>query len=289
MVEPNLIGHYSFVAKKRYRNGEIEYDSLKSLIKQLIKICDTDTIKFKQAKESLYNELGARSAYYFDCDYVVQKLKPNYEKNKKKLSLDEKMEIIKTLKRAKCDEANLFLAKVMNDYKTIIEIEITSDPDIIDRENIALRDGKIEEAKKYYAQGLEHNINKQKRFKAAMRLAKLHQRDKEWNDALKYFNKASELNPSSGEPYISRGMLLLSANKNCSEFERKLVVCAALDQFEKAKKYTDTREEAIEKIKKYSEFLPTKESLFQRGIAIGSKRTVGCVLKAKTVIRAKSN
>lgn len=286
-IEPNLIAHYRFVVKKRYKNGEIEYDSLKSITKKLIKICDADTIKFKQTKENLYNELGARSAYYFDCEYIVQKLKPHYKKNKNNLSYDEKMEIIKALKRAKCDETNPFLKEVINDYKNMNCYPLIPDRDNIDQGNIALRDGKKEEAKKYYTLGIEQDgIDKQKRFKGAMRLAKLHQMDKEWEQALKYFNKAKELNPNSGEPYVSIGMLYLASNKNCDGFERQLVAIAAIYQFKIAKKYEDIEEEAKDKIETYSAYLPTDISmLIHSGYKVGQEVTVGCVLKVKAIIR----
>lgn len=286
-IETNLISHYIYISKKRFWNEEITYDSLKNISSQLVDICDADTIKFKETKDNLYNKLASMHIRVFDCDYVVQKIKPYYEENKNNPDFD-KMEIIKELKRVECDEANPFLAKVMDEYKNLIEIEMTTCPDIIDLGCRGLRDDQIEEAKKYFAQGIQNeSISIEKRFVAAMRLAKLHQKDEEWEQALKYFNKAKELNPNSGEPYISKGMLYLSANKNCDGFERQLVAGGAIDQFRIAEKYKDTKEDARDKIITYSQYLPTKEMLFQRGLKIGAKITVGCILEVKTTIQAK--
>ena len=289
-IKTSLINYYIYISKKRFRNEEITYDSLKSISKQLVQICNSDTIKFKEAKENLYDRLKPMRIRVFDCDYVVQKIKPYYEKNKNNLSYDEKIEIIKELKRVKCDDTNVFLQQVINDYNTLNCYPEIPDRDIIDRGNIALRDNKIEEAKEYFTRCIEEDgIDSQKRFKASMRLAKLHQRDKEWEQALKYFNKAKELNPESGEPYISIGMLYLSSNKTCDGFERQLVANAALDQFRIATKYEETKEEAKDKITTYSSYLPTKKGCydFYSEDKIGEEITVGCVLEVKTKVRAK--
>ena len=87
------------------------------------------------------------------------------------------------------------------------------------------------------------------------------------------------------------GLLYLVANKDCTGFEREMMVNCSLELFEKATEFEDTREEALDKVQTYQQFLPSKETLLKKGIPVidyNQPREVGCLLKAKiNKIRSK--
>jgi hypothetical protein len=83
------------------------------------------------------------------------------------------------------------------------------------------------------------------------------------------------------------GLLYLRANKGCAGFDRQLVASASIDWFNKAKAFSDVAGEAAEKASSYRQYLPTKEVLFQRGIKVGSARSVGCTLRTTATVRSK--
>ena len=118
-----------------------------------------------------------------------------------------------------------------------------------------------------------------------MLLGKLYQKDKEWQKALETFEFALVLKDNSGKPYISMGLLYLSANKTCENFERQLVASVAIDYFKKAKAFEETKDEAKDKVATYSAYLPSTPDCFPSKKEVECE--VGCVLKKKTFIHAK--
>lgn len=286
VVEPNLIDHYSFVAVKLYNQDLISQEEFKEIVKRLMEICKSDKTRFKEVEKGLYKYLHTSKDGVFECEYYVYKLTPLFYEHH--TDADYMIKIAQKLKKVGCSDSSILLNLATERYSYLWD-SIMGDRDNIDNGNIRLRDAKIEEAKKYYALGIDDSyIPIEKRYKGCMRLAKLHQKDKDWEQALKYYNKAKELNPNSGEPYTSIGMLYLSANKTCEDFIRRLVVSAALDEFEKGMQFEDEKENAKDKIKTYTPYLPdTADFDNHSDYVIGQEMTVGCVLEVKTVIRVK--
>ena len=286
-VEKNLLTYYAFMTVKQFKAEEIDAEKARAVHNQLMELMDSDLATFEDTKVAVADEFDRIARSIFDCAYFVEKVNPTFYANYN--NADFIMEdVIKTLKRRQCEEDEPLLAKAMTRYKAIQDSIRETNRDLIDKGNISLRDGNTSAAKNYYSQGIaDASIPQDKRYKGAMRLAKLHQKDKEWSNALSTFKTAASLNSNTGEPYISIGMLYLSASKGCSGFERQLVAGAALDQFRKAKGFSDSASDASEKISTYRAYLPTKEILFQKGIGVGGGRTVGCTLKASTTVQAK--
>jgi tetratricopeptide (TPR) repeat protein len=286
-VEKNLLTYYAFMTVKQFRAEEIDAEKTRAVHDQLMELMNSDLATFEDTKAAVAKEFDKIARDIFDCDYFVAIVEPTFyaNYNDAEFILED---VIKTLKRRKCEEDEPLLAKAMTRYKAIQDSIREGNRDLIDKGSIALKGGNTSEAKNYYAQGIaDGNIPQGKRYTAAMRLAKLHQKDKEWSSALSMFRKCTELNSNTGAPYISIGMLYLSANKTCSGFDRQLVAGAALDQFRKAKKFSDSASDASDKISTYGAYLPTKEILFQKGISVGARKTVGCVLSASTTVQSK--
>ena len=286
-MEKNLLTYYAFITVKQFKAEEIDAETARAAHDKLMELMDSNLATYEDTKIAVADEFAKIDRYIFDCDYFVVKVRPTFYQNYN--DYDFIMEdVIKTLKRRQCEEDEPLLAKAMARYKFLRDSIIETERDFIDKGNIALKAGNNSEAKNYFTQGIVDNtIDQSKRYGGAMRLGKLHQKDKEWSTALSTFKKAASLNSNTGEPYISIGLLYLAANKGCSGFERQLVAGAALDQFRKAKNFSDTAGDAADKISTYRAYLPTKEILFQKGIGVGSGRTVGCVLKASTTVQSK--
>lgn len=286
-VENNLLTYYAFITVRQFRGEEIDATKAREVHKKLMELMDSNLENYEDTKVAVADEFDKIADDIFDCAYFEKKIRPQFYQNYNNLDyiMDD---IIRALKRAECSEDDELLSMAMDRYKFMQDSLIEINRDDIDDGNIALRDGNVADAKRFYEKGIANPaIETNKRYKGAMRLAKLQQQDGEWSNALSTFKKAADLNSSTGEPYISIGMLYLSANKSCAGFERQLVAGAALDQFRKAKNFSDTASDAEDRISTYGAYLPTKEALFQRGISPGSGRTVGCVLKASTTVQTK--
>lgn len=286
-VEKNLLTYYAYITVKQFRSEEIEAATARAVHDKLMKLMDSNLADYEETQVSVADEFAKIDRYIFDCAYFVKEVRPVFYSHYN--DVDFLLEdVIKTLKRRRCEENEPLLVKAMDRYKFLKDSIIDTERDFIDEGNIALRDNKETEAKALFARGIEDaSISSEKRFKGATRLGKLHQQDKEWSSAMDAYKKAASLNPNSGAPYISIGMLYLSANRGCSGFDRQLIAGAALDHFRKAKGFSDSASDASDKISTYSAYLPTKEVLFQRGIAVGSRKTVGCVLGVSTTVQSK--
>lgn len=303
-VEDNAIEYLGFVNTELFkRSDEFErfpsIDEMREAYKKLLAAADyqiennadeKEKAKYQDAKdkvESYYADNVVASAV-FDCAYFVTRYK-NEGLFQKYYNDDRGLKgILAALKRAECEEGDEYVDMVVARITAIKDSIREADKDIIDRAQDAERDGDMETAKTLYKQGIDDSsIDTHKRYKAAMRLALVYQKDGAWSSALTYFNKAASIDGNTGEPYIRIGFLYLSANKGCDIYTRQLTASIAIDYFLKAKNYSDTAAEGTNKAAEYRQYLPSREDVFARGNKIGGGTTAGCVLKASTTIRTK--
>jgi tetratricopeptide (TPR) repeat protein len=248
---------------------------------------EEDKTEFLELGETIKGYYAPIQRYVFDCAFFVAKVKPSFYQNYNNLEFI-KNEVRTELAKGGCGEDDEFFMVVKNRYIEIIDSTDEANKDDVRRGYDALKAGDNATALEYFMKAInDASIPTDKRFDAAMRAGTLFQRDKKWNDALTYYNKAISLDGNSGKPYIKLGLLYLSANRSCDGFNRQLVASVAIDYFNKAKGYDDTAAEGAEKASEYREYLPTTEQVFQRGMKPGSSTSAGCVLRKSTTIRTK--
>jgi tetratricopeptide (TPR) repeat protein len=248
---------------------------------------EEEKAKFLELGETIQAYYKSVERLIFDCAYFVKAIKPAFYKNYDNLEYI-KNDVRIALVKGGCSEDDEFFMIVKRRYIELVDSFNTDWGCGISRGYGALKAGDEATALEYFMKAInDASIPTDKRFDAAMRAGTLFQRDKKWNDALTYYNKAISLDGNSGKPYMKLGLLYLSANRGCDGFDRQLVASVAIDYFNKAKGYDDTAEEGAEKASEYREYLPTAEQVFQRGMKSGSAIIAGCVLKRSTTIRTK--
>jgi tetratricopeptide (TPR) repeat protein len=250
---------------------------------------EEEKAKFLELGETIKGYYKSIERDIFECAYFVNVIKPAFYKNYDNLEYI-KNDVRVALVKGGCNEDDEFFMIVKRRYIELIDSFTTKcfPSDVIRRGYNALKAGDETTALEFFIKGVnDASIATDRRFDAAMRAGTLFQRDKKWNDALTYYNKAISLDGNSGKPYMKLGLLYLSANRNCDRFGRQLVANVAIDYFNKAKDYDDTAEEGAEKASEYREYLPTAEQVFQREMKPGSIIIAGCVLKRSTTIRIK--
>lgn len=284
-VEKGLVIYYPFIAVQLYQEEKLTVEEMRTIHAMLTKMIAENT-DFADAQAGLDSEYTKIERDIFDCKYFVERISPDFYSHYNDAEYIKET-VIRDLKKADCGEEHPLAVKAIARYKAVVDSIKVGEWNDIDWAKDFERNDNMSEAKSRYAKGIaDGSIDQNKRYEAAMRLAKLNQRDGEWSSALANFRTASDLNSSTGEPYLSIGLLYLAANKGCGGFERQLVAGAAIDQFAKARNYSDTAGEAAEKISTYSAYLPTREVIFQNpNYSIGSSVTVGCVLRATTTVK----
>jgi len=113
---------------------------------------------------------------------------------------------------------------------------------------------------------------------------------RKFSKAREYALKAAELKPNWGEPYLIIGRLYASSGPLCGPgtgFDSQVVVWVALDMWNKAKSLDPAAApEANRFIRRYAQYMPSKEDIFQRNLKEGGTFRVPCWIQRNTVIRA---
>lgn len=129
-----------------------------------------------------------------------------------------------------------------------------------------------------------------KKAKYTLLIAKIYYGDlKKFSKSRTYALKAAEYRSNWGDPYILIGKLYASSGPLCGPgrgWDSQIVTWPAIDKFSYAKKIDPAvAEEANKWISTYSQYMPSKEDVFLRGLKAGQSFKVPCWIQENTTIR----
>lgn len=111
--------------------------------------------------------------------------------------------------------------------------------------------------------------------------------------ARKWALRAAGARDGWGEPYILIGKLYASSGPLCGSgrgWNSQVVTWPAIDMWKKAKRIDPSvAGEANKNIRRYTQYMPTKEDIFQRSLKEGQSFRVPCWIQETTTIRAAPN
>ncbi len=220
---------------------------------------------------------------FYDCEYYKNKYAALYEADP--TNCDVVSDVYSKLRWGQCPSTDDLLVKLSAQMKTCFPVVKTSPVATCISK---LREGDFQGSIDCYLQKAESADN-DKKAQYYLLVAKIYYgKLKNFSKARKYARKAANVKPGWGEPYILIGKLYASSGPKCGSgtgFKSQRVVWVAIDEWQKAKKDPETRAEAQRQINKYSQYMPTKEDIFLRGLKVGDSYTVPCWINQKTVIR----
>ena len=153
----------------------------------------------------------------------------------------------------------------------------------------AYNEGKYPEAVELFENFVNSTDDVAKKAKYTLLIAKIYYRDiKNYPKARSWAERSLEHNSSSGEPYMLIGSLYASSGPLCGPgtgFDSQIVTWPAIDMWNKAKSDPLVVDKAKELIRTYSQYMPTKEDVFIRGLKAGDTFKVGCWINRSTKIR----
>jgi len=297
-----IIYPFAKATLEEFQADRISKIDVQNIRKRLIEIADYNIDKDNNISEYFDQKSAAESLWFnsgtgkqvFDCDFFADEIRALYIEDRclryqeHRLIADFFFET-----RIDCNEQTKIYQELVDrhNHLPVRELGCGIGRDDYWRATNSLQDDDYECAKKHYIKVLTNDlanghISNEKKYKASIRLASIFAHDKEWENALKYYEYAATLEPNSGAPYLKIGLLYLRANTKCSGIERQLVVSVCFDYFEKAVKFEDTKEDALEKLKTYRKYLPTKaEFLEQYPNYTKQTMEVGCELKKEARLR----
>jgi len=236
--------------------------------------------RYQKALETIDKIFEASGAA--TCENLVGLYKPRFEKNQDDTELMNK--IIGLLEDSNCSERDFYLEVKVR----LNEVEPTAER-AHELAQLFYEKDKMEQSIQYFKQAIDLQKDKKKKSQYYMQLANLS--FEELNDmptARSYARQAIEMDPNNGRPYILIGRMYTESVNQCGsdDFEKKAVLWAAVDKFQKAKQVDPSvADEANGYINSYKPRFPDKKSIFFHNYQIGDSYTVGCWINETTTVR----
>jgi tetratricopeptide (TPR) repeat protein len=217
-----------------------------------------------------------------NCENLDKIFSPQYSAHNKDVNWLKRVNTL--LLNANCDNALLYQIS-----ESLHQIE-PSAPSAKGMAVMCLKKKETDKAIEYYKEAI--NLEQQPDKKAVLyyELGVIYSTKNNYNIARQHFQRAIELKPNWGAPYIQIGRLYANTADICGkdEFEKKVVYWAAVDKFIKARSVDTTLvDEANKQISSIAPHFPSKEEIFFQGLQEGASYNIGCWINETTTIRAK--
>lgn len=224
---------------------------------------------------------------FYDCDYFIDQYYAEFQDN------PTDCDVIRTtysrLKYGDCSKGTPAFDEVLTAYENNCRVD-PAGPSALREAFDALENNaydtaitKFEEA----ANGADEAEKKGRYFLYAAKVYYSHKRN--FSQARAYARKAAAADPATGEPYLLIGTLYASSGPLCGPgtgFDSQVVTWPAIDKWQQAKRIQpDLAGKANKLIGTYTQYMPSKADIFQRGISEGNSFTVGCWIQETTRVR----
>lgn len=284
----NVPGWYVESAVKELKQKRMEldsvlviYDQMSAIIQHNLKKGGKKLEKWKEAEKEVNNEILP----YLDCDKLIAVRKPQVQANPEDLDLLKST--LNLLDRIKCDDRDFYLQLAEKLYGI--------EPNVEAAQKLAKGFKSKKEYSKalmYYEKAAEGAETKEEKIELYYNLAVLSLSQSKLSDTRTYARKILEFNPNEGRAYLVIGDAYAQSYNSCKGLELggNEVFWAAVDKYYKAKSVDPSvAETAQEKINKYSQYFPDKETAFFKGVTDGNSYTVGCWIGETTTVRTRSS
>lgn len=282
-----------------FKTEKLDNARVRELYEQGVAIADANIEKggayqkyYEDAKANLEASVLEFEDQIFDCAYFKNDLIPKFEKNM------EDLEILKfiyqKLTTQGCEESDADLVRVKVQYdKVRAEKQAEYEAELIANNPAyaaqkAYEEDRFDEAVEEYQRAIDKEQDNEKKGlyyyqMAQIQNAKLGQ----YGAARQNANRASQVRPNWGKPYILIGDIYGRLSRNCGDsYQQRLAVLAAMDKYSYAKSVdSEVSDEANKRLANYSGSMPIKSEAFQRGDNAGDKIKVGCGIGETVTLR----
>jgi len=289
-----VINPFTKLLSDRIITEKVSLDEGRQYAKQILEAIDFGNASGKNkeawkiinayAPARLENLEGVEGLY--DCDYYSQKYMVEFNTDPENCEIINK--VYGRLLWGKCDR-NSDNVKLVSAAKQKNCYTPPPPPGPLTQAFNAYTEGRYKEAVELFDNFVNTTTDPQKKFKYLMMISKIYYGDiKNFPKSRQYAERASEINSSSGEPYLLIGKLYASSGPLCGPgtgWDSQIVTWPAIDMWEKAKTDPNTSAEATKLIRTYWQYMPKKEDIFFRKITAGSSFKVPCWINRTTKVR----
>ena len=242
--------------------------------------------QIEKNEKSIYNYKGVKNNVdnlfqpFASCDDLIKVFAAKMAETPDDIALLKRITTI--LDKKDCTDSKLFL----DASKKLYELEPSPEAAY----NIGIQEfknKKYNEAAKYFDQATASE-NNDRVYRAYRNLAFCYQNVNAFGKARDAARRASQVDPTAGEPYLIIAQLYADSNKQFSgDIESKAVFWVAVDKCVKAKQIDSSiADRANALIHAYSQHFPSRETIFFNDYAEGQSYTVGGWIGESTTIRA---
>jgi len=225
---------------------------------------------------------------FYDCRYFIDQYYADYKADP--TNCDAILTAYSRLRYGGCVEGTAEFDELKNAYNTNCRQPTNSGPSELKQAFDCLEAGDYDCAIEKFTAAAEGTDDAEKKGRYYMYVAKVYYSHKRsFSQARNFARKAASADPSSGEPYMLIGTLYASSGPLCGPgtgFDSQVVTWPAIDQWQRAKSIDGSLSgKANALINRYTQYMPSKSDIFQRGISVGDRFTVGCWIQESTRVR----
>jgi len=280
-----------------YISGEVSMQEARKYATKILEIVDYGTKNAKTANEK--ERWGIVNGYapsrlesmegvegFYDCEYYKAKYMAEYNENP--TDCETIASVYGRLKWGKCSDADPAISKLKPEMIRCFPAPVT--PTAAELCSDKLRNGDYSGALSCYEEKANNSSDAEKKAQYYYTMARIYYSQfKKYSKARTYARKALEHKPGWGKPHLLIGKLYASSGALCGSgtgFDSQRITWVAIDEWNKARKDPETASEASKLIGKYTQYMPSKEDLFQRTMKAGDSYKVPCWIQQTTTIRS---
>ena len=223
---------------------------------------------------------------FYDCTYYRERYLAEFEEDSTNCEIID--QTLGRLRWGGCNADDPALLRVLNAKNTNCKVKVVSG--LLRSAAEALENARYKDAIKYYEEYIATTDKQDRKAKFTLRIAKIYYVHlRSFSKARQYARQAAKLQSGWGEPYLLIGRLYASSGPLCGPgrgWDSQVVTWPAIDMWNKAKSVDpNAAAEANKFIRRYQQYMPTVEDIFQRGLKAGDTYRVGCWIQENTKIR----
>ena len=289
-----IINPFTALLVELYQKGEVSMEEARhdqAIIRQSVEHglanCKDDCEHWRIVEQYAINRLKDFETVkgFYDCEYYKKEYYQEFLENPD--DCDAIRTVYSRLIWGGCSPEDPEVKEVLNAGNT----KCVETKSLLQLAYKALREGRYHDALDLFQQAADEEDNPEAKAKIYLTMAKVYYAHlRNFPRARQFARLALKYRPNWGEPYLLIGQLYASSGPLCGPgrgWDSQVVTWAAIDQWKKAKAVDPSAAGKANKyIKKYSQYMPSIEDIFQRGLKVGDSYSIGCWIQEKTVIRA---
>ena len=281
---------YAEVVVHQFTNDLMDKIQARAVHKKLNEIADFNiennaqfAAYYDQAKAAMNSSFSKIERQIFDCDYFVDKLKPDYEADPDNPEVLKR--VLAILKGQGCEPGVPFYDELDAKWKIYAEEENARIQAEFEANNPAVMAKKLYDEGDYtgaeskYYEAIEKEEDAERKAGYLFSLSSIQFRKmNKYSQARRTALDAAELKPGWGRPYMLIADMYASTARSCGDsWNQRLAILAAMDKYSYAKSIDPSvTDDANERIGKYRRSMPNQDDGFMRGIKAGQSVKVGC-------------